>query len=85
MFRKRPVIVIYDFPSIIDGEQLYLNIISSGDGKCHSFRCPNKYCGRPVKIGVTKCPFCETKLKWQGPFETIHLHNHHNSEERSSV
>lgn len=75
MFRKKPVLAIYkmDLRSEEMNEDFYFNAILSGDGKYHSFRCPEKTCGRPVKIGYPMCPFCYTKLKWVYPFKTIEI------------
>lgn len=74
MFKKKPVLAVYKRNSDVSlGESFYLNIVSSDDGKYHSFRCPSKGCGKPVKIGFPVCPFCGTKLKWKYPFETINV------------
>lgn len=27
-------------------------------------------CGKPLKIGFPRCPFCNTRLKWKYPFKT---------------
>lgn len=69
MFGEKPVIAIYKECSRDFIENNYGNMILSADGKYHSFRCPQKECGRPVKIGYPRCPFCNTKLKWEYPFE----------------
>ena len=81
MLGKKPVIAIYDLNTDatekekikIMGTDSYLNVVASTDGKYHSFRCPNQYCGKPVIIGRPKCSFCGTRLKWKYPFETIKL------------
>ena len=73
MFSKKPIIAIYKIKSEDLEKDSYLNAIISNDGKYHSFRCPSKKCGRPVKIGYKKCPFCGTHLKWEFPFESMEI------------
>lgn len=75
MFAKTPVLAIYktDVGLIKKEKDFYLNTLLSNDGKLHSFRCPNKECGRPVKIGYPLCPFCRMRLKWEYPFEIIEV------------
>lgn len=72
MFSRKPFIAVYD----LQGEKyevngMNLNMLYSDDGKLYSFRCPNKSCGRPVKVGFSSCPFCKTRLKWKYPFDVL--------------
>ena len=70
IFSQKPVIYIYPIkPSESWRNAQYMNIIYSGDNEYHSFRCPNRRCGKAVKIGFPKCPFCGSRLKWKYPFE----------------
>lgn len=75
MFRKKPILAIYkmDLKLVKKNKDFYLNAILSNDEKYHSFRCPKKECGRPVKIGYPICPFCKTRLKWVYPFNIIEV------------
>ena len=74
MFSRKPILMEYDFKiEDIKDTYYFLNIVNLGNEKCYSFRCPNKNCGRPVKIGIQKCPFCTTRLKWKYPFKISSL------------
>lgn len=73
MFSKRPILVKYEVFNDEIKEQLlkenFMNMLYDPDGEIMSFRCPKKSCGMPVKIGIQKCPFCHTRLKWKYPFK----------------
>ena len=73
MFGKKPVLVVYNHITADIDDYCYMNILVSSDGKTQSFRCPNKKCGKPVKIGFSSCSLCGTKLKWKFPFETMEI------------
>ena len=74
MFSRKPILMEYDFKiEDIKDTYYFLNIVNLGNEKCYSFRCPNKNCGRPVKIGFQKCRFCTTRLKWKYPFKISSL------------
>lgn len=68
MFKKKPMIVIYkNLPELEWSENRYLSDICSKQD-LHSFRC--SVCGKPLKIGFPRCPFCNIRLKWEYPFKT---------------
>lgn len=73
MFSKSPILVKYEVFNNEIKEQLlkenFMNMLYSPDGTIMSFRCPGRSCGKPVKIGFQKCPFCHTRLKWKYPFK----------------
>lgn len=48
MFKRKPVLAIYKGTPIIILDK-YFNLIWSDDGNYHSFRCPMKNCGKPIK------------------------------------
>ena len=68
MFSKRPIGIKYEIFNDEIKEQLlkenFMNMLYSPDGTIMSFRCPGKSCGKHLKIGFQKCPFCHTRLKW---------------------
>lgn len=58
MFKKKPLLTTYNINyESIKSFDFYLNGFFSNDGKIYSFRCPNKKCGRFVKVGYPMCPF----------------------------
>ena len=73
MFSKRPILVKYEVFNDEIKEQLlkenFMNMLYSPDGEIMSFRCSKKSCGKPVRIGIQKCPFCYAHLKWKYPFK----------------
>lgn len=75
MFREKPKIAVYNInPELAkQNNEFYLNAVLSTDGHWHSFRCPNEECGRAVRIGDKRCPFCRKRLKWESPFDRIYI------------
>lgn len=73
MLAKKPVIAIYK--GIIQNntvdDDLVFNAFPGKHGETYSFRCPNKSCGRAVKVGYIACPFCNQRLKWRYPFKYV--------------
>lgn len=72
IFGKKPIVEKYvtDVEKCKKEKDFYLNTLLSDDNKYHTFRCPNRKCKAPVKIGHKRCWWCKQRLKWEYPFES---------------